>query len=46
MLFEANPEVDIREQSPLNLAFVGDGVFASGWWNAPAWCPASCTRPA
>ena len=27
MLFEANPEVDIREQSPLNLAFVGDGVF-------------------
>ena len=27
MLFEANPEIDIREQSPLNLAFVGDGVF-------------------
>ncbi|MBU3806111.1 MAG: cysteine--tRNA ligase [Candidatus Fournierella pullistercoris] len=27
MLFQANPEIDIREQSPLNLAFVGDGVF-------------------
>ncbi len=27
MLFESNPEVDIHEQSPLNLAFVGDGVF-------------------
>ena len=30
MLFEANPEIDIREQSPLNLAFVGDGVFEIG----------------
>lgn len=27
MLFESNPEIDVREQSPLNLAFVGDGVF-------------------
>lgn len=29
MLFEANPgeKIDIREQSPLSLAFVGDGVF-------------------
>lgn len=27
MLFESHPEVDVREQSPLNLAFVGDGVF-------------------
>ncbi len=27
MLFEAKPEIDIREQSPISLAFVGDGVF-------------------
>ncbi len=27
MLFESHPQVDIHEQSPLNLAFVGDGVF-------------------
>lgn len=27
MLFEAEPQVDIREQSPINLAFVGDGVL-------------------
>lgn len=27
MLFEAKPEIDIREQSPIALAFVGDGVF-------------------
>ena len=26
-MFEANAQVDIHEQSPLNLAFVGDGVF-------------------
>ena len=27
MLFEAKPEIDIHEQSPIALAFVGDGVF-------------------
>jgi ribonuclease-3 family protein len=27
MLFETNSQFDIREQSPLALAFVGDGVF-------------------
>ena len=27
MLFEACPQVDIRELSPLSLAFVGDGVY-------------------
>lgn len=27
MLPSAHPEVDLREQSPLNLAFVGDGVY-------------------
>ena len=27
MLFETCPQVDIREQSPLSLAFVGDGVY-------------------
>lgn len=27
MLFESESQVDIHEQSPLNLAFVGDGVF-------------------
>lgn len=27
MLFEVDARVDIHEQSPLNLAFVGDGVF-------------------
>ena len=27
MLFEAQPEIDIREQSPLSMAFVGDGVY-------------------
>ena len=27
MLFEAEPQVDIREQSPLSLAFVGDAVL-------------------
>ena len=27
MLFEAAPQVDIREQSPLSLAFVGDAVL-------------------
>lgn len=27
MLFEVDTQVDIHEQSPLNLAFVGDGVF-------------------
>lgn len=27
MLFEAVPKIDIREQSPLSLAFVGDAVL-------------------
>ena len=27
MLFEANAQIDLREQSPIALAFVGDGVF-------------------
>lgn len=27
MLFEAEPQVDIREMNPLSLAFVGDGVL-------------------
>ena len=27
VLFEAKPEIDIHEQSPIALAFVGDGVF-------------------
>ena len=27
MLWEAKPEIDLREQSPIALAFVGDGVF-------------------
>lgn len=27
MLFEVDAQVDIHEQSPLSLAFVGDGVF-------------------
>lgn len=27
MLPSAHPEVDLHEQSPLNLAFVGDGVY-------------------
>ena len=27
MLFEAAPKIDIREQSPLSLAFVGDAVL-------------------
>lgn len=27
MLFEAHSEIDLHEQSPLNLAFVGDGVY-------------------
>lgn len=27
MLFESDSHIDIHEQSPLNLAFVGDGVF-------------------
>ena len=27
MLFETHSQFDIREQSPLALAFVGDGVF-------------------
>ena len=27
MLFETCPQVDIHEQSPLSLAFVGDGVY-------------------
>ena len=27
MLFEAEPQVDIREMNPLSLAFMGDGVL-------------------
>lgn len=27
MLWEAKPEIDLREQSPIALAFVGDGVL-------------------
>lgn len=27
MLFENHSEIDLHEQSPLNLAFVGDGVY-------------------
>lgn len=27
MLFETHSEIDLHEQSPLNLAFVGDGVY-------------------
>lgn len=27
MLFETDAQIDIHEQSPLSLAFVGDGVF-------------------
>ena len=27
MLFTTNSEIDIHEQSPISLAFVGDGVF-------------------
>lgn len=27
MLFEAQAKIDIKEQSPLSLAFVGDGVY-------------------
>ncbi len=27
MLWEAKPEIDLKEQSPISLAFVGDGVF-------------------
>lgn len=27
MLFETHPVIDLHEQSPLNLAFVGDGVY-------------------
>ena len=27
MLFEASPEIDLHEMSPIALAFVGDGVY-------------------
>lgn len=27
VLFEAHPDIDLHEQSPINLAFVGDGVY-------------------
>ena len=40
MLFEAHPEIDIHEMSPLALAFAGDAVLellaASVWWKHPA----------
>lgn len=35
MLFEAKPEIDIHEQSPIALAFVGDGRVRGAGARAP-----------
>ena len=47
MLFEAHPEIDIHEMSPLALAFAGDAVLncwsASVWWKHPACSRVGCT---
>lgn len=47
MLFEAHPEIDIHEMSPLALAFAGMPCWncwsASVWWKHPACSRVGCT---
>ena len=47
MLFEAHPEIDIHEMSPLALAFAGDAVLEllvrQRRWKHPACSRVGCT---